>query len=246
MLFPPGWNSVDSATSYAKWFTYAGWASLFLLGIFEILAHTYGARKDALVVAQAEATKTKDEAEIKRLNKKIEEAVTAASVSTGAIEDAKSVAKEAQDRAVQAQSELAKFKAPRAFTPEQRKRIIAKCKTLPGQPFVFLVDSDPEAVEFLNVIEDILDSCGWTITTDEVFGMAVTSSRGNKIRIIPGQTGMACLFSPAKITELGPPARNLSDAITAEGIEVESAPNPTVSNPNAIYIVIGKKRVARR
>lgn len=71
MSFLPGWNSVESATAYAKYFTYAGWASLFLLGVCEILSHVYTVRKDTLVVERTQEAKAADDAEITRLSKKV-------------------------------------------------------------------------------------------------------------------------------------------------------------------------------
>lgn len=67
MLILPGWNSVEGASVYAKIFTFAGWASLFLLGIFEILAHVYGTRKDTLTSIREQTAKQANDQRIASL-----------------------------------------------------------------------------------------------------------------------------------------------------------------------------------
>ncbi len=237
MLTPPGWNSIETAATYARVFTYAGWVSLFLLGIFEILAHVYGVRKDALVVAHAQAIKSTDEAEITRLKKKVEFAQSVASGASGAASKAEEMVMQEQAARLHIEEKL----APRHLSKEQQQRIIAKCKAVSGKPFVPLVNQDPEAIDFLNVIEELLDSCGWSAQSDDVFGFAVTTRKGNKVRTILGERGVICAFSPDKIPEFGPAVKNLASALASEGIDVETGTNTTLGNPNAIYIIVGKK-----
>jgi len=43
-----GWDSVEATSTMAKWFTYAGFAMLLLLGVCEILAHVYSVRSATL------------------------------------------------------------------------------------------------------------------------------------------------------------------------------------------------------
>jgi hypothetical protein len=44
----PDWDSLTSTHNYAKFFTYAGFFALFMLGIFEVLAYVYNARNETL------------------------------------------------------------------------------------------------------------------------------------------------------------------------------------------------------
>src|ERR1700730_3144 len=100
-------------------------------------------------------------------------------------------AAEANARAAEAKLELAKFKAPREIGPDQRQRIISKCKSFPGTPFILLVNPSPEAVSLLAVIEDILvSSCGWKAQSDNVFGFAITTPKGYQARMQWGVSGI--------------------------------------------------------
>ena len=71
MISPPGWNTIESASKFAKIFTYLGWASLFFLGIFEILAYVYGNRKDSLTAAKEQALKQANQGEIAALKQEL-------------------------------------------------------------------------------------------------------------------------------------------------------------------------------
>jgi hypothetical protein len=143
--------------------------------------------------------------------------------------------------AAEAQLELAKFKAPREISLDQRKRIVSRCKGFPKTPFILLVDPSPEAVSFLAVIEDILvSSCGWSPHSDNVFGFAVTSPKGYQARILWGVSGVVLLSSPDRASDFGPPAKAVADALTAEGVKARAETNNTAGKKN-LYVIVGQK-----
>jgi hypothetical protein len=49
----PGWDSLESAARYSKWFAISGLIALAFVVIFDVLAFVYSDRKDALVSAEA-------------------------------------------------------------------------------------------------------------------------------------------------------------------------------------------------
>jgi hypothetical protein len=168
-------------------------------------------------------------------------ALEAAEVARKSAEGFQSQIAQANERAAEAKLELAKFKAPRELSIDQQQRIISKCKTFPGTPFIFLVNPTPEAVSFLAVIEEILvSSCGWSEQSDDVFGFVIPTPKGHKVRMQWGMSGIGVYFSPERTSDLGPPAKALADAFTAEGVSAGAATNPT-ANTKAIYILVGQK-----
>lgn len=55
----PGWDSIGLTSTYAKFFTYAGFFALFALLVFEILGHLYSGRETTL--REAVATREADD-----------------------------------------------------------------------------------------------------------------------------------------------------------------------------------------
>ena len=136
MLTFPGWNSVENAAVYAKAFTYAGWACLFMLGISEILAHVYTTRKETLLAAAGvEATKGVDSAEINRLRQQVENSKKAIEEAKGQIAKATIETEEsrrATEEEAQARIEIEKRIASRTITPEDHRRFVGILKPYKG------------------------------------------------------------------------------------------------------------------
>ena len=44
----PGWDSLPATSAYARLFTYLGFGALFLLGVFEVIAHVYNVHETTL------------------------------------------------------------------------------------------------------------------------------------------------------------------------------------------------------
>lgn len=160
------------------------------------------------------------------------------------IAQANARASEADARAAQARVDLARFRAPRTLTLEQRKRIIAKCKMFSGTPFDLALDPDPESIHLLGVIEDLLISCGWieqALPKNGPFGFAIPTPKGHQARVGEYASGIIIEFSPESTSCFKNAAVGVAKALDAEGIKAIAATNPKVINPSAIHVLIGKK-----
>ena len=180
-----GWNSVESAAAYAKGFTYAGWAALFLLGIFEILAHVYSTHKDTLVALHERSTKEASDSQITELKNHLKQqsdsvrtvlsatesihATTAQSLSE--IEQGRrSLESQAQSIESQRQSVEALAKRTerrdRVLTEEQANKLYEAMRAFPGQRFWIITetsnyDKGSEQMLFSDQLSRILIAAGW-------------------------------------------------------------------------------------
>ena len=59
---------------------------------------------------------------------------------------------EANARAEEAQADLAKFRAPRSLSPEQKALVVAATSPFPGTPFDFAIQTDPEPIALMEQI----------------------------------------------------------------------------------------------
>src|SRR5271156_33759 len=65
----PGWDSIESVSSIARFFHIAGLVAIVLLALFEVVAYVYDHHKDVLVAAAAtleSSTRTARDAESKK------------------------------------------------------------------------------------------------------------------------------------------------------------------------------------
>lgn len=67
----PGWDSLESVTSIQNWLNLAGIFFLALLVVSELLAHSYGNRKDTLAAQAAAATENAQRAEVAALQERL-------------------------------------------------------------------------------------------------------------------------------------------------------------------------------
>ena len=138
----PGWDSLESAAAYAKWFTYAGFAALFLLGVCEILAHVYSTREKTLLMARENAEELRRQNDARDANKRVRDA-------EAHVASAKAVA----DKAEHDLSKLQEKLADRTLTNGQVKAIKDSVAPFAGQRFEAITYPDnPEAV---NLTEQI-------------------------------------------------------------------------------------------
>jgi hypothetical protein len=165
-----------------------------------------------------------------------------------AIAGANERAAEATQKAQEASLELAKFKAPRVLTEEQRGRIVDKLKQFSGTEYdIAISDSEPEILSLVFAMELVLSTAGWTELDWQGTGQALI--RGGKqplIRLGASVTNVLIVAhtgQPAKLFEF---ALALSNALKAEGVEAVAQsviPHEMSStNANAIHILIGRKQ----
>lgn len=139
MTWWPGWNSAESANTWAHlWFWLGMWCFLWL-GISEVIAFMYGLRKDHLIeaaqsVATAQAKQDKDE-----LSRQLAEA----------------------DKKVGA---LAAFQAQRHLTPEQKTALVAMLSKLPGTKIaVGSLMGDDDGKAYRDDFVDVFNRAGWAL-----------------------------------------------------------------------------------
>jgi hypothetical protein len=103
----PGWDSVAVTSTYARWFTYAGFAALFLLGVFEILGHIYSVHETTLT-----AVATSHDADNKRAeaDARIAEAQRGAAEASAKAESFRLDIANAEQRASEAAAKSERFR----------------------------------------------------------------------------------------------------------------------------------------
>jgi len=156
------------------------------------------------------------------------------------------LAEQARQKAEEATLELARFKAPRVLTQEQRGRIVEKLKHLSNTEYdIAISDADPEILNFVFILELVLSTAGWTELNWLGSGEAL---------IRPGQPLIRLGASVANV-EIGvhvnqPPklferALTLSNALISEDVNATAGrhiPHEMSStNANAIHLLIGRK-----
>lgn len=150
----------------------------------------------------------------------------------------------ANARALEAQAELARFKAPRMLSPEQRARISKKLGQFSGQQFVGSISQGVgDAWLLWNQIVGALREANWVLISPS--GLAV----GEPPAGIPAMTRSGLSISYWVKTWVSSPsihihAEALAAALVDEGIDAFAWPahgNAVESNPDAIRIEIGPK-----
>ena len=69
----PGWNSIEGAGAWGRFWFWFGMVCFFLLGVSEIIAFRYGLRKDVLVAIAEKATKENHTIEVGALRAQLEQ-----------------------------------------------------------------------------------------------------------------------------------------------------------------------------
>jgi hypothetical protein len=188
----PGWDSLDTVATYARWFTYAGWAALFSLGVFEILAHTYSVRERNLAEAQQSEIAAKHR----------DAAVKAA--TDGLREENKSLRSEVEK--VRTRTEF------RSLTSDQQRRIRDKMKQfrdLEGALFIYNSIEDASGIA-----HDIISSLEGPEYPDWKF----RSQAG--IGSTPPEAGILIEICPNAKTFARQAADELANALRQEGLYV--------------------------
>jgi hypothetical protein len=156
-------------------------------------------------------------------------------------EDARKEAADAVLRSKELDLELAKLKAWRELTTEQRGRITQKLLTFKGTPFDLYVNPDPESVSLMNVIDAVLAISGWGRILPKNPGLVVA---GKAAAYSFQGIGIEVPNDGKKFTAA---ASALVSALKSEGIDaslaVESSADttPFVTNPGTLHIIVGSK-----
>lgn len=228
----PGWDSLEVTSAYAKWFTYAGFAALFLLGVFEIIAHVYSVHEKTLSEAAA-----RREADDKRA-------------------EANARILEAEARVAEANLELARLRQRQ----EQRgisfphQKFLDSLKAKPtGSVVIMYQPDDVEASVFASYLSGHLFSSGWKVNSPVPIppDLVTPNLRGSAafLRTLPavirvgGQpTGISIVANsiddlrPAKPT----PLSALVEAFSACGVSTGLSINQELET-NAFWLIVGPK-----
>jgi hypothetical protein len=141
---------------------------------------------------------------------------------------------------------LARFKAPRVLTQEQRGRIVEKLKHLSDTEYdIAISDGDPEILNFVFIVELVLSSAGWTELDWKGTGEAF---------IRPGQPLIRLGASVANVeigVHVNQPLKLFERAVVLLGALISEDVNAIVkryiphemssTNANAIHLLIGRK-----
>jgi hypothetical protein len=144
----------------------------------------------------------------------------------------------AEQRAAEANLELARFKAPRAISPEQRNRIAEKMKEFTGQEYAGMVASDVgDAWSLWREIGLSLELAGWR---SRLLSGPVATQYGPPASIARAPLeGVMIWYSAMHSNHVRAPAEALAKALKSEGTQTGSG--PTSDNTSAVIIVIGPK-----
>lgn len=139
----------------------------------------------------------------------------------------------AEERAAEANLELARLKAPRTLTAEQKNRISERVRKFPGTIFdATTYPGEPEAVAFTNIISELLEAAGWTLNPRRGQSSLMGSASGMVV-VIGKHAG-----APAEMA-----GKELTAALAGEGVTVSLAHASLQVNPIKVAIQI---QVARK
>jgi hypothetical protein len=144
---------------------------------------------------------------------------------------------------VEAQLALEKFKAPRKLTPEQQSQVVTKIKFFSATPFEMTLFDDPEAIDLVLQIEDVLNSAGWTEQSWSGAG-SINFTRPQKPTVgLNSMTGLFVQADASRASDLGAAAVALASALKDAGLAATSQVGqmPEGMNKSAVQIQIGKK-----
>jgi hypothetical protein len=158
VAFLPCWDDLRTVEKIVKWFTVAGFVSLFFVGVFEVLAYMYGNRKDVLIAAQQISTER-----AQKQHQEIEDEKRDAQIS-----DAVGQGRQARQEQARAEEELRKLRvaqSPRVIAAGQREAIMQELKKHRPGPISVMAVSDGEAAAYCEQIVQVILDSGWNIDT---------------------------------------------------------------------------------
>jgi hypothetical protein len=224
---------VEAATYWLAWVRFGQLIAVFLVAI-GVVAEFAGEYLSRSLERPIEAAREE------RLATLANEATSA----RAAIAEANARAAQGNQKAQEASLELAKFKAPRELTQEQREQIVGELKQFPGTEYDIAISSiDPEILGFVDIIEPILLAAGWVPLDWAGPGTAQVLRRSGLRPIINVSASVTNVMIGVHVNQ--PPkflesARVLSAALMAAGVaasarELIVGPGSS-TNANAILI----------
>jgi hypothetical protein len=148
----------------------------------------------------------------------------------------------ANARALEAQTALAEFKAPRKLTLDQQAIISEKLKRFADTKFDAGMGpkGDPEPLYILRNIIASLTSARWVQVAWTGGGETYTEAPMLPVGLTT-VTNVIVDVHPDHWAKYGTAAQALADALNAEGIDASADSKPTTVNSDAIHLRIGRK-----
>jgi hypothetical protein len=188
----PGWDSAAVTSAYARWFTYAGFVALFLLGVFEIFGHIYSVHettlRDAAAAREADDKRAQADARISEAQRGAAEANEGAALAQRDAADAniksegfrldiakanesaaKAVEEAAKSNETAEREKLARLQlearlADRTLTVDQRTRLVKEAAPFRGTSIDVVVYGDTSDVLGISrVLIEALQEAGWSV-----------------------------------------------------------------------------------
>jgi len=179
------------------------------------------------------------EAEIAQLTKDSHQAQARIAEAQANMADAQ--AKAAEANRIAEEERLARIKieqrlAPRTLTIEQQQRIVDKIKPFGRQDYSPGVTNQTEAIEFLRMMERILQVVGWHRNFIPIADINLGEAS------LINASGIEVQVAPKYLDDLRSVATALASALQGEGITTKlTAPLERDANPKVIYVLVGEK-----
>lgn len=224
----PGWDSLEMVQRLSKFFTIAGFVSLFFLGVFEVLAYIYGNRReDLLSLAQSAAAQQRWQQQEKEKQEKDNQLAE----MKKKVQDADSTALQALNGQAAAKKEIAELKehaAPRILTGNQKTAISSFLSNSPTGAITLKANvTVADARSYADEIAGLLRSAGWTVRVD------------NAIITGPNARG---LWITVKNPQAAPVAAvSLQRAFAAANMNVRAEYDPTMPDSDEVWLSVGAK-----
>jgi hypothetical protein len=149
----------------------------------------------------------------------------------------------ANDRAVEAQLALEKFKAPRKLEEVQVTRVIAAAARFPGIPFDVSVNLESEPQNFAAQIGAVLESAGWIWKNrNSMPGLSIKVG-SHEAGLLNNGPSIGLEIDASRTADWSAALLAVGNALQAEGFQ--PAMNRATDNsasPDAVHLYVGSKR----
>jgi hypothetical protein len=226
MAWLPGWESAQSAHTWAHfWFWFGMWCFLWL-GVSEVIAFMYDLRKDHLVEATQTTAATQAQQQQDNLQRQLNDAEANRKSEVDALQKQLTEAGE-KLRAVQANQ------ADRTITTEQRECLIKTLTPFKDQKFSLVVNAGEEPGQFGNQFLQIFNLLQWKNLNGGLLRAMASDLTGLHIAINQAE-GQAGRIPPAVVA--------LVETLVELGLKPDKVVEGKVDlPPDAIYLRIGRK-----
>jgi hypothetical protein len=159
MTWWPGWDSIESTNGWAHFWFWAGMLCFFFLGFSEIVAFTYGLRKDQLVrIADIQRQQEQNQADDSHAKE---------------IGGLKGQLSEADKKL----AEIERLRTARHLTETQKQDLAAALVGKPiGRLTIKASATAPDAKDYADEIAAVFDAAGWKVPVDNAMFMGGDTS----------------------------------------------------------------------